>query len=102
MQQSAAFKVLRTRLKTVPPYSFGGEKIKRSSSGNPYSQKYYITSEDRVSEDGDMDEDAHNLHSGVNFSSRLQQFKQMQDQHRMHLKSQAQARYSSMLSSKVR
>ena len=101
MQQSAAFKVLRTRLKTVPSYSFSGEKINRSSSGNPYSQKYYITSEDHVSEDGDLNEDAQSMHSGMNFPSRLQQFKQMQDQHRMHAKSQAKARHNSM-SSKVR
>ncbi|KAL1803463.1 hypothetical protein ACET3Z_032110 [Daucus carota] len=100
-QQSAAFKVLRTRLKTVPSYSFSVEKINRSSSGNPYSQKYYITSEDHVSEDGDLNEDAQSMHSGMNFPSRLQQFKQMQDQHRMHAKSQAKARHNSMSSKDV-
>ncbi|KAK8617950.1 hypothetical protein V6N13_080851 [Hibiscus sabdariffa] len=34
-QQSAAFKILRTRLKTVPSYSFNGDQLKQAPSGNP-------------------------------------------------------------------
>ena len=49
-----------------------------------------------------MDEDLLNAHNGINFASRLQQFEQMQQQHRMHSKSQAQSRYSSNSSMKVR
>ena len=57
----------------------------------------------QVSEDGDVDEDLQNVHNGINFASRLQQFEQMQQQqHRMHSKSQAQSRYSSNSSMKVR
>lgn len=52
--------------------------------------------------DGEIDEDLQNAHSGMNFPSRLQQFAQMQQQHRMYYESEAQARYSPMLASKVR
>ncbi|GFZ21287.1 ARM repeat superfamily protein [Actinidia rufa] len=83
-QQSMAFKILRTRLKTVPSYSFTGDQFKWLS-GSPYSQI----------EVGDMDEDLLNAHNGINFASRLQQFEQMQHQHRMNSKSQSQSRYSS-------
>ncbi|KAJ9153046.1 hypothetical protein P3X46_026535 [Hevea brasiliensis] len=97
-QQSAAFKILRTRLKTVPSYSFNGEQIKRTSSGNPYSQiLHHIPSGSQISEDGDVNQEVGNscLHNGINFGSRLQQFEQMQSQHRMHAKSQAQSRNNS-------
>ena len=100
MQQSAAFKILRTRLKTVPSYSFSGEQFKRSSSGNPYS---YMAGGSQVSEDGDVMNSHNNVvHNGMNFASKLQQFEQMQQQHRMHSKSQAQSRHTSTTSSKVR
>ena len=79
-----AFKILRTRLKTVPSYSFTGDQFKWLS-GSPYSQI----------EVGDMDEDLLNAHNGIKFASRLQQFEQMQHQHRMNSKSQSQSRYSS-------
>ncbi|XP_057486097.1 protein VAC14 homolog isoform X2 [Actinidia eriantha] len=88
-QQSMAFKILRTRLKTVPSYSFTGDQFKWLS-GSPYSQI----------EVGDMDEDLLNAHNGINFASRLQQFEQMQQQHRMNSKSQSQSRYSSNSSMK--
>jgi vacuole morphology and inheritance protein 14 len=104
MQQSAAFKMLRTRLKTVPSYSFGGDQVKRTSSGNPYSQiLHHIPCGSHISEDGDVNQDAgaSNLHNGINFTSRLHQFVQMQRQHRMHAKVQAQSHNSSTSSSKV-
>ncbi|KAL8112300.1 hypothetical protein AgCh_019849 [Apium graveolens] len=100
-QQSAAFKILRTRLKTVPSYRFSGDQINGSLSGNPYANKYYMTSGSHVPEDGEIDEDAHNSQSGMNFPARLQQFNQMQHQHRMLSRSGAPASNNSMLASKV-
>ncbi|KAL7000872.1 hypothetical protein U1Q18_002023 [Sarracenia purpurea var. burkii] len=54
----------------------------------------------QISEDGDMHEDLQNVHNGINFSSRLQQFEQMRQQHRAHSKSRKQSRYSSTSSTK--
>lgn len=103
MQQSAAFKILRTRLKTVPSYSFNGEQFRRTSSGNPYQSIHHMPSGSQITEEGDMIQDGGNSHNGINFASRLQQFEQMQHQHRMHAKEQAQSRNSSTTSlSKVR
>ncbi|GAY56524.1 hypothetical protein CUMW_172560 [Citrus unshiu] len=100
-QQSAAFKILRTRLKTVPSFSFNGEQIKRTSSGNPYSQILHsMPSGSQFSEDGDVNSDVGSSHGGINFASRLQQFEQMQHQHRIHGKAQAQLRSSLTSSSK--
>uniref|UniRef100_A0A6M2F421 Vacuolar protein 14 C-terminal Fig4-binding domain-containing protein n=1 Tax=Populus davidiana TaxID=266767 RepID=A0A6M2F421_9ROSI len=102
-QQSAAFKMLRTRLKTVPSYSFSGDQVKRTSSGNPYSHILHdIPCGSQISEDGDVNQDVgtSNLHNGINFTSRLHQFAQMQRQHQMHAKVQAQSRNSSASSSK--
>ncbi|KAI8538718.1 hypothetical protein RHMOL_Rhmol09G0125800 [Rhododendron molle] len=98
-QQSKAFRVLKTRLKTVPSYSFSSEQSKWTS-GNSYSQVHRMISGSPVSEDGDMDEDLRSVQNGINFASRLQQFEQMQQQHRMHSKSQTQSRYNSTSSSK--
>lgn len=95
IQQSAAFKILRTRLKTVPSYSFSGEQVKRTSSGNPYSQILHMQSGLQVTDDGDINQDVGSSHNGINFASRLQQFEQMQCQHRMAAKAQAQSRNSS-------
>ena len=84
MQQSAAFKILQTRLKTVPSYAFSGEQLKRSSSGNPYTQILHIN------DDGNRNQDD----NAINFASRLQQFEHMQHRHRIHAKSQLQSRTS--------
>ena len=81
MQQSAAFKILRTRLKTVP----FSENIKRTSSANPYSQILQVT------EDGNRNQVTD---SAINFPSLLLQFENMQQQHRNHLKDQLQSRKS--------
>ncbi|KAL7240174.1 hypothetical protein ACSBR2_005946 [Camellia fascicularis] len=99
-QQSKAFKILRTRLKAVPSYSFNGEQSKWKSSVNSYSQIHHMRSGSFFSEDGDMDEDLQNVHNGINFSSKLQQFEQMQQQHRMRSKAQAQSRHTSTSSTK--
>ncbi|KAB1205823.1 hypothetical protein CJ030_MR7G027988 [Morella rubra] len=98
-QQSAAFKILRTRLKTVPSYSFNSEQFRRTSSGNPYQILHHIPSGSQITEDGDSIQDGANSHNGINFASRLQQFGQMQHQHRMHAKTQSQLRNSSSTSS---
>lgn len=101
MQQSAAFKILRTRLKAVPSYSFNGEQLRRTSSGNPYQVLHHMPSGSQITEDGDGIQDGASLHNGINFAARLQQFEQMQHQHRVHTKMQAQLRNSSNSSSKV-
>ncbi|KAK4544148.1 hypothetical protein RGQ29_033017 [Quercus rubra] len=97
-QQSAAFKILRTRLKTVPSYSFNGEQFRRTSSGNPYQILHHMPSGSQINEDGDGMQDGGNSHNGINFALRLQQFEQMQYQHRMHAQAQAQSRNSSTTS----
>jgi len=95
-QQSAAFKILRTRLKTVPSYSFNGEQFRRTSSGNPYL--HHMPSGSQITEDGDRMQDGGNSNNGINFALRLQQFEKMQYQHRMHAQAQAQYRNSSTTS----
>ncbi|PKI58187.1 hypothetical protein CRG98_021409, partial [Punica granatum] len=101
-QQSAAFKILRTRLKTVPPYSFSGEQIRRTSSGTPYSQRLqHMPSGSQIMVDGDLGQDSSgSLHNGINFAARLQQFEQMQRQHRLHAKLQSQKHRNNPTSSK--
>ncbi|KVH97699.1 Armadillo-like helical, partial [Cynara cardunculus var. scolymus] len=88
-QQSAAFKILRTRLKTVPSYSFNTEQVTFASSS---IQTMHI------SEDGNVNEDPGNEHNGINFASWLRTFKQIQQQHRVYLKSQASSQSSSISS----
>ncbi|KAJ6771821.1 TAX1 BINDING PROTEIN-RELATED [Salix koriyanagi] len=103
-QQSAAFKILRTRLKTVPSYSFSGNQVMQGSSGNSYSQiLHHIPSGSQISEDGDVNRDVgnSNLHNGINLTLKLRQFEQMQQQHRVHAKAQTQSRKISTSSSKV-
>lgn len=101
MQQSAAFKILKTRLKAVPSYSFNGEQLKKTSSGNPYQFLHHMSGGSQITEDGDVTVDGGNSHNGINFAARLQQFQQMQQQHREHLKTQAQTRKKSTSLSKV-
>ncbi|KAK8567510.1 hypothetical protein V6N12_006093 [Hibiscus sabdariffa] len=98
-QQSAAFKILRTRLKAVPLYSFNGDQLKRASSGNSYNQILHYSGS-QITEDDGISQDNGDLHNGINFASRLQQFQQMQQQHRMLEKSKAQAQKSSTSLSK--
>ncbi|XP_077236032.1 protein VAC14 homolog isoform X2 [Tasmannia lanceolata] len=89
-QQSAAFKILRTRLRTVPSYTFSGEQLKKTSSGNPYSQMlHHLPTGTPIAEDGDRNQDLGSAQNGINFASRLQQFEHMQRQHRMHSRSQS-------------
>ncbi|CAI0383388.1 unnamed protein product [Linum tenue] len=104
-QQSAAFKILRTRLKTVPSYSFSGDhQVKRTSSGNPYSQiLHHSPSGSQISEDGDVvgqESGNPNSQNGINFTSKLQQFEQVQSQHRIHTRELAHLRNTSTSSLK--
>ncbi|CAN1796521.1 Protein VAC14 homolog [Linum perenne] len=104
-QQSAAFKVLRTRLKTVPSYTFSGDPIKRTSSGNPNSRiSHHSPNGSLVSEDGDAQQEVgvSNTHNGINFTSNLQQFEQVQRQHRIHTRKRAHSRNTSTSSSSVK
>nr|GMD21865.1 protein VAC14 homolog isoform X1 [Ipomoea batatas] len=98
-QQSAAFKILRTRLKTVPAYSFSGDQLSRTSSGNPYFQSSYSRGGSQNSIDVNFSEDSNDMHSGINFSSRLQLFEHVQYMHRMHSKSRGSYSRSSSNSS---
>lgn len=98
-QQSVAFKILRTRLKTVPPYSFSGEQFRRPSQGNAFSEVNYVGGP-QIAEDGEMNADIRNVHNGINFASWLNQFEHVQQEHRSHSKSQALSRCSSISSSK--
>ncbi|PKA55629.1 Protein VAC14 like [Apostasia shenzhenica] len=77
-QQCAAFKILRTRLKSMPSHTPIGSKLDQTSSGNPYAHLLQITEDDCQNQDPG---------SSVNFTSRLQQFQQMQKKHLMHYKS---------------
>ncbi|XP_076944456.1 protein VAC14 homolog [Bidens hawaiensis] len=70
-QQSAAFKILRTRLKTVPSYSFDLEKVNHTSSENP------------------------SMHIGIDFAPWLQRFQQIQQKHHAHVKSQVRSNITS-------
>ena len=97
MQQSVAFKILRTRLKTVPPYSFSGEQFKRLSPGKAFTEVNHVGGS-QIAEDGDGD--TRNGHNGINFASLLKDFVRVQEQHRAHSKMQSQVRCSSS-SSKV-
>ena len=95
MQQSAAFKILRTRLKTVPTYSFsGGGQISRASSGVPFSQ-YIHHREDGGAEDNNIN----NSHQGINFAARLQQFENVQNQHRGQTRNKVNYSYNTSSSS---
>ncbi|KAH7404172.1 hypothetical protein KP509_15G013700 [Ceratopteris richardii] len=96
-QQSLAFKLLKTRLKTVPAYplmqaspsttsEFPGLSItRRTMSSNPYSQ---LISYSQSNEDGDENSDASDGGGNVDFQAKLQQFRGVQNQHREHLLSQ--------------
>ncbi|KAK9106604.1 hypothetical protein Syun_022615 [Stephania yunnanensis] len=98
-QQSAAFKILRTRLKVVPSYSFSDEQL----TGNLYSHVLESMSGIQISEDCNVDQEMADSHNSINFASRLKQFEYMQRQHRMHTKSrlQSQNSTSSSLSQEV-
>lgn len=72
-QQSAAFKILRTRIKSMRLLAVKPNQVECIS--NPCAQSPQIT-------DGD-NHDAGDVHN-INFSSRLQQFQHMQSLHRKH------------------
>ncbi|RRT85623.1 hypothetical protein B296_00008885 [Ensete ventricosum] len=79
VQRSAAFKIVRTRLKTVPSNIFNNEQLK-----HPCSQISEIT-------DDSGDQVAANVYDKINFPSKLQQFQQTLRRHRFSLQSQRSA-----------
>ncbi|XP_042007074.1 protein VAC14 homolog isoform X2 [Salvia splendens] len=97
-QQSVAFKILRTRLKTVPPYSFSGEQFKQLSPGKAFTEANHVGGS-QIAEDGDGD--TRNGHNGINFSSFLKDFVRVQEQHRAHSKMQSQVRCSTSSSKDI-
>ncbi|CAL0308381.1 unnamed protein product [Lupinus luteus] len=90
-QQSAAFKILKTRLKAVPSYSFNGMQSKRMPSGDSYQFLHHMSNGSQIIEDDDLTKDGGSSHNGINFDARLQQFQQMQHLHRMHFKAQTKS-----------
>ncbi|XP_051144677.1 protein VAC14 homolog [Andrographis paniculata] len=84
-QQSVAFKILWTRLKTVPPYSLSGEHVDHLSSQVTRLNINNVRGSE-ILEDG---EDQRNLHEEINFASCLQQFERAQEMHRAHSRSRA-------------
>ncbi|KAG9153179.1 hypothetical protein Leryth_024073 [Lithospermum erythrorhizon] len=94
-QQSAAFKILRTRLKTVPTYSFSGKEFEQTMAGNTFLGVNSRESGSKDSEDGIAIEDSRKIHSGMDYSSKLQQFKNIQQQHRLYSKPPVQLQNSS-------
>lgn len=96
-QQSAAFRILKKRLKTVPTYTFNGEELNLSAlrsttSGNLCAQLLThipgLGNGMESSEDGDDDTEFASGTTGINFAARLQQFEHMQQQHRFHRRPQ--------------
>ncbi|CAL9118766.1 unnamed protein product [Musa textilis] len=79
VQQSAAFKIFRTRLKTVSSYISNNEQLK-----HPCNQISEIT-------DDSGDQVAANVYDKINFPSKLQQFQQTLRRHRSSLQSQKSA-----------
>ncbi|VFQ66495.1 unnamed protein product [Cuscuta campestris] len=99
-QQSAAFKVLRTRLKTVPKYFFSEEYLRITSPGNPHGQTSHLRGMPHISDGFDMNENSRNgtsenSHNGINFPSMLRQFEQIQQKHRARSTSQPHFSYDS-------
>ncbi|MQL86129.1 hypothetical protein Taro_018653 [Colocasia esculenta] len=83
--QSMAFKMLRTRLKTVPSHTLKDEQLNRASSRNPCSEVLQASHDPKNWEAGLG-------FVGIDFASKLQQFENMQQQHRMFARSQLQSR----------
>lgn len=96
LQQSAAFRILETRLKTVPTYSLsgGGDQIRRAFSGVSFSQYMHHQ------QDGDAEDyNINSSHQGINFAARLQQFENVQNQHRGQARNEVNYSYSTSSSS---
>ncbi|BBN11519.1 vacuole morphology and inheritance protein 14 [Marchantia polymorpha subsp. ruderalis] len=104
-QQSSAFKILRTRLKTIPTMNTSSATdnyaIRRTASGGHYAQILShipsIQSASQVDE-ASQNLDSRNGPSSINFDAHLQQFEDMQNQHRHFRVTQSQARKQSQQS----
>ena len=82
VQQSAAFKVLRIRLKAVPSYFFNSEQPYKTASATFHSRGFNCM----ATQDGEVNQG--NAPNGINLASKLEQFQQMQQHHRSYVKSQ--------------
>ena len=87
----------------MPTYSFVGEQKYWSTPPETSHSKIsnHVDIELHYTQDGVMMQDGENMSNGINFDSRLKQFKQMQQEHRVNAKSQAQLRKSSVNMTKV-
>ncbi|XP_072991145.1 protein VAC14 homolog isoform X1 [Typha latifolia] len=85
-QQSAAFKILKTRLKTVQSSTFSSEHRKCPLSGDQYAQILPIT------EDNNRNQSAAHIYNAINFASKLEEFENMQQRHRANARSRVQSR----------
>ncbi|CAA7394916.1 unnamed protein product [Spirodela intermedia] len=82
-QQSVAFKILRTRIKTVPSFALGSAQFERRTPWNPAQRD----------SDEIPDQETESIpESEIDFAARLEQFEGMQRLHRVHAKSQMQSR----------
>lgn len=82
VQQSAAFKVLRIRLKAVPSYFFNSEQPYKTASATFHSRGFNCM----ATQDGEVNQG--NAPNGINLASKLEQFQQVQQHHRSYVKSQ--------------
>ncbi|XP_071704752.1 protein VAC14 homolog [Rutidosis leptorrhynchoides] len=101
-QRSTAFKILDTLLKTIPSYSLSKKDQIKQRTQNGYMSSGLQVVEDGNMNDDDDDDSIRCNNNGINFSSWLQRFEQMQQQHRLHLKSQARIRNISINSKEVK
>lgn len=86
VQQSVAFKILRTRIKTVPSFAPGSARFERAAPWN-------LSPAQRALDEIMADQETENAHeSEIDFAARLEQFERMQRRHRAHAKSQMQSR----------
>lgn len=80
MQQSSAFKILRTRLKALPSYSFTDEDKQPPSRTSSYPQILQLNEGINIE----------NIHNGINFKSKLRYFEQVRRQHRNWIQANTQ------------
>lgn len=80
MQQSSAFKILRTRLKALPSYTLTDKVKQPFSRTSPYPQILQLNE----------GIDTENVHNGINFAYKLQHFEQVRRQHRNWIQANTQ------------
>lgn len=97
MQQSEAFKILWTRLKTISSNFFHEGQSEHNLLWNQGSQvSHHRPSGSQISEGNEKIHDMGKLHSGIDFSAWMQLFEQKQHRRHMHLRSQLSSRISTL------